>query len=71
MFVLTTCVRVYEVYCGNDGCEKLIYDDAEVDKDVCVTVGDVELGRLDVQVGYRGCIYVADVACITDRVVAI
>ena len=64
------CAEVDGVYCGNDGSVELIYDDAEVDTDVCVTDGDVGLGRLDVLVGCLGGIPVADVAYITDGVVA-
>ena len=43
-------------YCGTHGSEDIIYDDAEVDNDVCVTDGDVELCCLDVLVGCLGCI---------------
>ena len=51
--------------------KKIIYDDAEVGSNACVTDGDVELCCLDVLVGCLGCIHVADVACIKDGVVAL
>ena len=65
------CAEVDNVFFGNDGSEELVYDDAEIDNDVCVTVGDVELSCLDVLVGCLGCIHKPDEGCLTDGVVAL
>ena len=65
------CAQADDVSCGTHGSETFIYKNVEVIKDVCVTVGDVELDCLDVPVACLGCIHVADGDWVKDGVVAL
>ena len=54
------CRRKLDVCCVTDGFKMLLFDDADIDKDVCITEGLVELLCLKVLVGCLGCIHVPD-----------
>ena len=65
------CGHVLDALCLTDGFEELFHDDADIDRDVCVTDGLVDLWCLGLLIRCLLCVHIPDEVCLTDGLVAL